>query len=171
MEVNNIQAFLEYYESVRKRTLKVVRSIPGDKFDWSYREGKFTLADMVRHIAAIERYMFAENVQFKPSRYPGCGRELAHGPENVLSFFDSMHQESVAIFSQLTPEDLEKKCITPAGSAITVWKWLRLMVEHEIHHRGELYMYLNLLGITAPPMYGLTSEQVRESSQGPALGR
>ena len=76
MEINNIQTFLEYYESARKRTLAVVRAIPTDKFDWTYREGKFTLADMVRHIAAI-----------------------------------------------------------------------------------------NLLGVTAPPMYGLTSEQVREGSQ------
>ncbi|MBZ5523038.1 MAG: DinB family protein [Acidobacteriia bacterium] len=165
MEIQNIQAFIDYFEGVRKRTLNVVRAIPADKFDWTYREGKFTLADMVRHIAAIERYMFAENVQFKPSRYPGCGKELADGPENVLAFFDRMHQESVAIFGRLTPEDLQKKCVTPAGAPITVWKWLRLMVEHEIHHRGELYMYLNLLGVAAPPMYGMTSEQVREKSQ------
>jgi uncharacterized damage-inducible protein DinB len=166
MEINHIQTFLDYYESVRKRTLNVVRSIPEDKFDWTYREDKFTLADMVRHIAAIERHMFAENVQLKPSRYQGCGKDLADGPANVLAFFDRMHRESMAIFSKLTPEDLVKKCITPGGTPITVWKWLRSMAEHEIHHRGELYMYLNLLGVTAPPMYGMTSEQVRDKSAG-----
>lgn len=166
MEIDNIQTFLDYFESVRKRTLNVVHAIPADKFDWTYRAGKFTPADMVRHIAAIERYMFAENAQFQPSRYPGCGKELADGPENVLAFFDRMHRESMEIFSRLTPEDLQKKCVTPAGAPITVWKWLRLMTEHEIHHRGELYMYLNLLGVTGPPMYGMTSEQVREKSQG-----
>lgn len=165
MEIAEIQPFLEYFESVRKRTLNVIRSIPADKFDWTYRDGKFTLADMVRHIAAIERNMFAENVQFRPSRYQGCGKDLADGPENVLAFFDRLHQESMAIFSRLTPEDLKKKCVTPAGTPITVWKWLRAMVEHEIHHRGEIYMYLNLLDITAPPMYGLTAEQVRDASE------
>jgi len=45
-----------------------------------------------------------------------------------------------------------------------IWKWMRAMVEHEIHHRGELYIYLNLLGIKTPPMYGLTSEEVAENS-------
>jgi uncharacterized damage-inducible protein DinB len=36
------------------------------------------------------------------------------------------------------------------------------MVEHEIHHRGELYAYLGLLNVKVPPLYGLTSEQLRE---------
>jgi hypothetical protein len=34
------------------------------------------------------------------------------------------------------------------------------MVEHEIHHRGQVYIYLSLLGVATPPLYGLTSEQV-----------
>jgi len=45
-----------------------------------------------------------------------------------------------------------------------VWKWLRSMVEHEIHHRGQIYIYLSLLETPAPPIYGLTSEQVYERS-------
>jgi uncharacterized damage-inducible protein DinB len=35
------------------------------------------------------------------------------------------------------------------------------MTEHEIHHRGQIYLYLGILGVPAPPLYGLTSEQVR----------
>ncbi|MGZ7073464.1 MAG: DinB family protein, partial [Candidatus Angelobacter sp.] len=112
----------------------------------------------------IERYMYAENVQLKPSRYPGHGRELADGPENVLEFFNRMHQESVAIFSRLSPEDLQKKCVTPGGTPITVWKWLRAMVEHEVHHRAQIYICLGMLGIATPPIYGLTSEEVRARS-------
>jgi len=38
------------------------------------------------------------------------------------------------------------------------------MVEHEIHHRAELYIYLNMLGVKTPPMFGLTAEQVQERS-------
>ena len=165
MEITDPRIFLDYFESVRKRTLNVVRVIPADKFDWTYREGKFTLADLVRHIAAIERYMYAENAQLKPSRYPGCGKELADGPQNVLEFFDRMHRESMEIFSRLTAEDLAKKCVTPAGTPITVWKWLRAMVEHEVHHRAQIYVYLGMLDIPTPPIYGLTSEEVRARSR------
>jgi uncharacterized damage-inducible protein DinB len=37
----------------------------------------------------------------------------------------------------------------------------RLMTEHEIHHRGQIYLYLAMLDVPTPPLYGLTSEQVR----------
>jgi len=164
MQIQSIDAFLEYLDKVHQRTMRVVRCIPPDKLDWSYAAGKFTLGDLVRHMAAIERYMFAETVQGKPSRYAGCGRELADGYEQVLQFVERLHQESVEIFSRLTEEDLTRKCKTPDGASITVWKWLRAMVEHEIHHRGQIYIYLAILGVATPPLYGLTSEQVRERS-------
>ena len=92
----------DYWEKVRQRTLKVIACIPPEKFDWRYAEGKFSFADIIRHLATIERYMYAENVQLKPSRYPGHGPELADGPENVIAFFNRLHQESVAIFSRLS---------------------------------------------------------------------
>jgi uncharacterized damage-inducible protein DinB len=154
----------DYWEKVRQRTLKVIACIPQEKFDWRYAEGKFSFADIIRHLATIERYMYAENVQLKPSRYPGHGLELAAGPENVMAFFHRLHQESVAIFSRLSAEDLQKKCVTPGGTSITVWKWLRAMVEHEAHHRAQIYIYLGLLGISTPPIYGLTSEEVKARS-------
>jgi uncharacterized damage-inducible protein DinB len=43
------------------------------------------------------------------------------------------------------------------------------MVEHEAHHRGQLYLHLALLGIATPPLYGLTSEEVKARSE-PATG-
>ena len=38
------------------------------------------------------------------------------------------------------------------------------MAEHEIHHRGQLYLELSMLELPTPPIYGLTSEQVKERS-------
>jgi uncharacterized damage-inducible protein DinB len=165
MEIQTIGPFLDYFERVRGRTLKVVVQIPPDRIDWSYREGKFSFADLIRHLATIERYMYAENVQLRPSRYPGHGAELADGYRNVLDFFNRMHAESMEIFGGLSDEDLKKKCVTPDGAPITVWKWLRAMVEHEVHHRGQIYLYLALLEVPAPPIYGLTSEEVRSRSE------
>jgi len=165
MEIKDIKVFLEYFEKVRERTNKVIKCIPPDKINWTYKEGKFTFADIIRHLATIERYMYAENAQFKPSSYPGHSKELADGYKEILEFFDKMHQESIEIFSKLSNEDLQKKCLTPAGIGISLWKWLRAMVEHEIHHRGQIYLYLGMLDITTPPIYGLTSEEVRDRSK------
>ncbi len=66
------------------------------------------------------------------------------------------------IFGRLSDADLQKKCASADGSPMTTWKLLRAMVEHEVHHRGELYAYLGVLGVAVPPLYGLTSEQLRE---------
>jgi uncharacterized damage-inducible protein DinB len=68
------------------------------------------------------------------------------------------------IFAELSDEALQRKCQTPAGVPITTWKWLRAMVEHEAHHRGQLYLMLGMLNVQTPPLYGLTSEEVRERS-------
>jgi uncharacterized damage-inducible protein DinB len=161
---NSLVATLEYLTKVHQRTTRVAQCIPPEKLEWSFREGKFTLGDLVRHIAAIERYMFAETIQGRPSRYAGCGRDLADGYENVMTFRETLHTQTVEILTQLGDEGLTAKCETPDGAKITVWKWLRLMAEHEIHHRGQIYVYLAMLEIPTPPLYGLTSEQLRERS-------
>jgi len=166
MEFSTIGPFLSYYENLRKRTLNVARLIPADKIEWTYKPGKFTFGDLLRHLASIERYMYAENAQLRPSLYPGHGTELAGGYDAVMQYFNRAHQESMDIFSRLTGDDLQKECLTPAGAKLRVWKWLRTLAEHEIHHRGQIYIYLGIIGIEGPPLYGLTSEEVLERSQG-----
>jgi uncharacterized damage-inducible protein DinB len=56
------------------------------------------------------------------------------------------------------------KCATPAGTPITTSKWLRAMVEHEAHHRGQVYLMLGVLGVKPPQLFGLTEEEVRARS-------
>jgi len=164
MVISSIEQFLEYRERVRFRTRRVAVCIPPDKLEWTYATGKFTPGDLVRHIAGIERWMFVECVMGRPSRYPGHGRELADGYDAALAYLDRLDAESVKQLRTLSPQRLQAKCSTPEGSPITVWKWLRSMAEHEIHHRGQIYLYLSMLGVATPPLYGLTSEQVRERS-------
>jgi uncharacterized damage-inducible protein DinB len=164
MEITSVDSFLQYYEKIRERTNRLIQVIPPAQIEFAYLPGKFTIADQLRHIAAMERYMFAENVAGRKSIYPGCGKELADGYENVIRYFHEMHHQSVEIISGLGDEDLYRKCTTPGNATITAWKWLRAMIEHEIHHRGQLYIYLNLSGIKTPPMFGLTAEEVQAKS-------
>jgi uncharacterized damage-inducible protein DinB len=164
MEIRSVQQFLEYWASVRGRTRRVVERIPPERIEWAHRAGAFTLGDLVRHLATIERYMYAETVAGRPSRYPGCGRDLADGLDQVLAYSDRLDVEAREIIAALGDADLQRKCRTPAGTPITTWKWLRAMVEHEVHHRGQIYLMLGILQVPTPPLYGLTSEEVRERS-------
>jgi uncharacterized damage-inducible protein DinB len=156
---------VRYVDRVRERTMRVVDCIPPDSIDWTYREGKFTLGDIVRHLAAIERWMFAENVAGRKSSYPGHGRELADGKDAVVDYMRRMHADAMTIFTALTDADLDRKCTTPAGAELQVRKWMRAMIEHEAHHRGQIYLYLSVLGIATPPIFGLTEEQMHERSR------
>lgn len=165
MQFETVEPFLDYFDGIRGRTRRAVLHIPPDRLEWAPAPGRWTFGDLVRHLAAIERWMFAENANRRPSRYPGHGRELADGFDAVVAYLDRMHAESVAALRPLTPDDLRSRCRTPAGSEITVWKWLRAMIEHEVHHRGQIHLMLGMIGVSAPPLYGLTEEEVHERSR------
>jgi len=165
MEIRAIEPFLPYFETIRERTLRVLRAVPPAKLEWRHAPDVFSCGDLARHIAAVERYTFAENVVGRPSRYRGCGPELAEGREGVLGFMDQMHRETVEILKGLQPADLVAKGVSPQGVPITAWKLLRAMVEHEVHHRGEMYVYLALLGVPRPPLYGTTEFELRSYSK------
>ena len=82
MEITDSAAFLDYWNKIRGRTQRVIARIPRERFDWTYREGAWTFADLIRHLGALERWMFVENALLRPSRYAGCGRDLADGPDD-----------------------------------------------------------------------------------------
>jgi uncharacterized damage-inducible protein DinB len=162
MEIIDIQSFLDYFGKIRERTMRVVTCIPPNKIEWRAAEGKFTLGDLARHIAATERNVFAECACGGRNRYAGCGRELADGYDEVLRFMERTHREATDMLAGLSDAQLQQKCQSADGTPMMTWKLLRSMVEHEVHHRGELYAYLGVLGVKVPPLYGLTSEQLRE---------
>lgn len=153
-------SFVDYWKKVRGRTMRVLDLIPAEDLEWTHLPGKYTFGDVFRHLAGIERFMYAETVQHRPSAYPGHSAALAAGPEAVRAYVERCHAEALEIFEALTPEDLQSRCATAAGTPITVWKWLRAMVEHEAHHRGQLYLMAGMRGIAVPPLYGMTEEEV-----------
>ena len=164
MELTRVAPFLEYLDRVHERTRRIVECVRDEDLEWRAGPGRFTAGDMIRHLAGIERFMYAETVHGRPTRYPGHARELADGLLATKAYYDRLHRESRALFAELSDARLAEKCQTPAGTPITVGKWLRAMIEHEAHHRGQLYFILGLRGVPTPPIYGLTSEEVQARS-------
>jgi uncharacterized damage-inducible protein DinB len=165
MEITNIETFLAYFEKTRQATLKVIDVIPHDKLDWSYMPNKFSIGDLVRHIAAIERHVFAEVVMGNRPTYKGCRKDIVDGYDNVLHYFNLMHAQSMDVFRSIKDDTLKKSIKSLDGSDIMLGNFLRALVIHETHHRAALCIYLNLLGVTTPPILGLMEEQVIQLSK------
>ena len=138
MEITDINSYLNYYSKIKSRTERLFEYIPPDKVEWTYHADKFTIGDIIRHIALIERMMYAETIQMKPSLYKGCGIEFAKGYKDIVRLYKNMQMETTEILARHSNNDLNKKCATPAGIKLTIWKWLRAMIEHEVHHRGQI---------------------------------
>lgn len=164
MENKSITEFKRYYERTREATNRVLAVIPPDKMDWSYLPGKFTIADLIRHIAAIERHLFMEIARGQKPAYKGCGKELADGHQNVLQYFNEMHRQSLEILDAMSDADQLREVKTLDGRLISAGNFLRALIVHEVHHRGALCIYLNLLGVKTPPIIGLMEEQVIQLS-------
>ncbi len=56
-----------------------------------------------------ERFLWAETLQGRTSRYTTHGKEPADGYENVFAFMERLHAESMEIFAKLNDEDLQRK--------------------------------------------------------------
>ena len=165
MEILNIDSFLTYWRSIRGRTMRVVGEIPEGLLERPWRDGAFTLGDLARHLATIQRYMFAENACGRPSLYPGCGRHLADGHAEVVAYMHRLDDETTTLLRALPDDRLRERCETPGGASLPVWKWLRAMVEHECHHRGQIHLRLSQLGVATTPLFGLSEEEVHERSR------
>ena len=157
--------FVSYLGRVFERTRRVVVLIPAAELEHDFGANRFTPGDLVRHLAGVNRYMFVEVATGGKNRYPGHDRSLADGMNSVLAYDEHLRKECLELLHAMPPAAFGIKRTTPEGSSITAWKWLRAMVEHEAHHRGQLYWMLAQLRVKTPPLYGLTSEQVRERAE------
>jgi uncharacterized damage-inducible protein DinB len=71
----------------------------------------------------------------------------------LIEAFDRSHQQLVEQVAALTPEQLTET-VNFFGREVPRKTLLWGITEHEIHHRGQLFVYLRLLGIEPPSVYG-----------------
>ena len=154
------EEFRTYWARVRTRTEAVLARVPGDRIDWSPGSGAMTFGDVIRHLALTERWLFVEVACRRPSRYESHDARWGTSLGEVCALMTRLHRESEERVAALSSDDLKRPVVAPGGACMAAWKWLRAMCEHEVHHRGQLYLMLRLCGIDTPPIFGMTSEAV-----------
>ena len=153
--------FIKYFESIRRRTLNYIRVVPLDRLDWSPKEGEFTCADVIRHIIMAEK-MFVRVVTDGSWKYEGHDADEKQSLDELIAMLETVHVESMDTLKQLSDRDLNEPRTGPRGEGqpIKAWRWLMVMAEHEVHHRSQLAVYLSLMGVQPPHIFGLGVEDL-----------
>jgi uncharacterized damage-inducible protein DinB len=144
------------------RTL--LERVPEDKLDWKPHEKSFSLGSLAAHVANLPYWITAtlQNDFFDLAdvthRAPVTNRQ------ELLELFDQTADEMRAALAAADDAELLRSWELRMGDKVlqTMPKMavVRGMgISHFIHHRGQLSVYLRLLDVPLPPMYGPTADE------------
>jgi len=153
--------FIKYFDSIRRRTLNYIRVVPSDRLGWSPNPGDFSCADIIRHMIASKR-MFVRVAMEGRWKYDGHESDEKQGLEELIAQFEATHAEAMDTLKRLPNEGLNEPRFGPKGEGypLKAWRWMMAMTEHEIHHRSQLAVYLSLMGVQPPHIFGLGVEDL-----------
>jgi len=159
--------FIKYFDSVRRRTMNYVRTVPADRLAWSPKPGEFTCADIIRHIIAAEK-MFVRVATEGSWNYAGHEAKNEQSLDELIALFETTHVEAMEKLKQFPDQELNALRYGPKGEGhpLKAWRWLMAMTEHEIHHRSQLAVYLSLMNVQPPYIFGLGVEDLIALSVG-----
>ena len=145
----NASTLFGYWTQVRQGLFDALDKLTDAQLDFVPHPGLWSLRETVFHIAGTEdgwlRYYTANRWHedsFKAQDYPTVA--------DLKALLVKVHQETEAQFAQDADALMEKVAQLPWGSETTMGWAVWHVLEHEIHHRGEVFLMLGMQGIEAP---------------------
>lgn len=147
-------------------TRRLLEHVPADKLSWKPTDVSMTLGELALHVVGIPRVFatFMEKdridvaeVKFGSRPVPKTVDELVPALENSLSevtrIMSSWSEEYATATWRFTNGDKD----LVVGPRATLFRTLGM--NHLYHHRGQLSLYLRLLGGPVPSVYGPTADE------------
>jgi uncharacterized damage-inducible protein DinB len=168
MSTNELERFLSTWEREAESTVKLLRALPRDQYDYRPDPGGRSLGELAWHLAEGDAYMtfgiekggFSMGAKPPHIERPRAVEELAPGYELV-------HREAVERIRKLSPEDLDRAIPFFDGSPMTIRDILwSAVISHNVHHRGQLSLMCRLAGGAAPGLYGPNREEMAAMRSG-----
>jgi uncharacterized damage-inducible protein DinB len=140
-----IQIFA-HWGQIRADLLATMDKFNQEELSFTPFKGSWPVGQILLHIADCEDNWLHGVVRgdFKPwifynfSDYPSKSA--------ILEVLDHAHAKTIAFLSELNEKDLNIKYKTPDGEVFSLYWIIWHVLEHEIHHRGELSLIHGLLG-------------------------
>jgi len=149
------QSLLEMMEGNRRLTLRVVEAFPEEKlFHFKPAEPLRPFSEMVVELLEIEegyvRGIATGEWVLEPEKYKGITTKQA-----LLEACQAVRQRTRELWPKITTERLLAEEVDGffGNQPQTNLSRLIYALENEIHHRGQGYIYLRILGIEPPPFY------------------
>lgn len=158
-------AFLAELDNEAKVTRTVLERVPADKFDWKPHEKSMTFGRLASHVAEMfgwtKETLKSDVLDFAKMDYkpfePTTNEEL-------LAFFDDHIAKAKAIIAETSDETFFTNWTMRNGDTeyftmpkVAVMR--SFVMNHIIHHRGQLSVYLRLNDIPVPSMYGPSADE------------
>jgi uncharacterized damage-inducible protein DinB len=158
-------AMMGEVEQEMANTRKLLERVPMEKADWKPHAKSGTLAWLAGHCAIMPGWGFTTLTE-KELDVAGVDSAVPKftSRKQLLEHFDTELEKYRSALQSATDEQLMCPWTLRAGDHV-IFSMPRLAVlrgmvmNHMIHHRGELMVYLRLLDVPLPGMYGPTADE------------
>jgi uncharacterized damage-inducible protein DinB len=158
---------VDEFERETESTRKLLDAIPADAdFSWKPHDKSMTLGRLASHVADTAgdwavHALTTDRLEWTPDMTPDNFE--SKGP--ILEKFEKNVATAKAALAAMTPEKWDSHWKFVAGEQTwiddTKYRVFRTwVVDHMIHHRAQLGVYLRLLGAKLPGMYGPSADEM-----------
>ena len=158
------QAFLQEFDNEAKTTRRVLERVPADKFDWKPHPKSMSLGQLAQHTAMtpgmICGWACEGETDFgsgpKPPAISSTADILAAHDASVAQMKETMGKLGDGGMSGNWKGTMGGKTLfeMPKGALIRT-----IALNHWYHHRGQLSVYLRLLDVPVPSIYGPSADE------------
>ena len=146
---------IRYVGTVHGRTHEAIVMLDDAALAWRPGPAEFAAGELVLHIINT-RLMNLEALQQKRQRYRGHDLSPATKAHDLQKL--SLRSGKKVIAGLVDADFAIPVPNTTSGSSPAWQRVLAGLIEHEVHHRSQLCSYLTMMGLAAPPLYGLHAE-------------
>jgi uncharacterized damage-inducible protein DinB len=168
MWMNAKDLFLRIWEREFQTTVRVFKAFSADQLEFKAHERSRTVRDLAWQCVIDEGVIGSIELQNDLRNMP-AGPPPPGTMEEIVAAYEGAHRQAFAKVSSFSEEDFSRTVSThlPGGE----WKmaqpeafWGNLM--DEVHHRGQLSVYLRLAGGKVPSIYGPSGDEAPQGFAG-----
>jgi len=146
-------------------TRKVLERLPDEHFDWKPHEKSFSLGQLAAHIANLPSWLtIALSTDEFDLATGGLARTDDKNFNDVMNRFESKIKSATEALEIASDEKLKGTWILKKGG-VKILELPRvgvirsMVMNHTIHHRGEMIVYMRLLNLKVPGLYGPSADE------------